>query len=245
MTADHPLFSFMPYGAPELLRDGRRNLFRATLLASVGCALVLAIAASLPRSSESPREVSQAIIPSFFSEKYDVQQAQERIKLDSNRASTPESGEIRPVADFDAPVDTDVAEPGTDLDDGKVGVGTGTESNDQGGGGGPGGPVIPSDTTPPFGTVAFVDEYPVAITQPKPDYPSMAHDAGIEGTVLVHVLVDRNGRVAEVRANRDRTVPLLESAALDAARRWVFRPALSNGHPVAVWVAIPFEFRLH
>jgi TonB family protein len=38
---------------------------------------------------------------------------------------------------------------------------------------------------------------------------------------------------------------MLDSAALEAARRFVFQPALSNGHPVPVWVAVQFRFRLH
>jgi protein TonB len=244
MTADHPLFSFMPYGAPEQLRDERRNLFRATLIASLACTLALALAAALPRSPDSAPEVMPGLMPTFSPERYEVQPEAERFRTRSSGPVTQDrAGEFKPVKDIDAPVDVQVAEPGTLVEDGDVGTGRTPEGPPSEGGRSD--PVIPGDTTPPFGSIAFVDEYPVAITQPKPAYPSMAMDAGIEGTVLVHVLVDRNGRVAEVRANRDRTVPILEGAALEAARRWVFRPALSNGHAVAVWVTIPFEFRLH
>jgi outer membrane biosynthesis protein TonB len=38
---------------------------------------------------------------------------------------------------------------------------------------------------------------------------------------------------------------LLQSAAVEAALRWVFKPALANGRPVPVWVAIPFRFQMH
>jgi protein TonB len=42
-----------------------------------------------------------------------------------------------------------------------------------------------------------------------------------------------------------RSVPLLDGAALDAVSRWRFTPALNNGRPVRVWVAIPVRFSLH
>ncbi len=38
---------------------------------------------------------------------------------------------------------------------------------------------------------------------------------------------------------------MLNDAALAAARLWVFKPALVNNQPVAVWTAIPFSFGLH
>jgi TonB family protein len=38
---------------------------------------------------------------------------------------------------------------------------------------------------------------------------------------------------------------MLDAAAEDAVREWVFAPALANGEPVAVWVGIPVKFSLH
>jgi outer membrane biosynthesis protein TonB len=38
---------------------------------------------------------------------------------------------------------------------------------------------------------------------------------------------------------------MLDSAAAGAVRQWVFKPALSEGEPVAVWVGVPFKFSLH
>ena len=37
---------------------------------------------------------------------------------------------------------------------------------------------------------------------------------------------------------------MLQDAASEAARKWTFTPAMLNGKPVAVWVAIPFHFKL-
>ena len=55
----------------------------------------------------------------------------------------------------------------------------------------------------------------------------------------------KTGRVLDARLDAKRQVLLLNEAALAGARQWVFTPALANGHPVAVWTAIPFHFRLH
>jgi protein TonB len=61
--------------------------------------------------------------------------------------------------------------------------------------------------------------------------------------VTLRVLVGLDGRVKDVSV--DRGSPLLDAAAIAAARQWVFTPALSNGRPVMVWVAIPVRFSLH
>jgi protein TonB len=42
-----------------------------------------------------------------------------------------------------------------------------------------------------------------------------------------------------------KSVPVLDDAAVAAVKQWVFKPALSNNKPVAVWVAVPVRFHLH
>jgi len=48
--------------------------------------------------------------------------------------------------------------------------------------------------------------------------------------------------VREVRVVR--SIPMLDEAAVTAVRQWVFKPALSQNRPVAVWVAVPVRFAL-
>ena len=83
-----------------------------------------------------------------------------------------------------------------------------------------------------------VDVLPEAIHKVPARCPAPATEAGAGGTVIVQVLVGRDGLVKDGRVVR--SVPLLDGAALEAARGWVFKPAESDGRPVAVWVAIPF-----
>jgi protein TonB len=88
-----------------------------------------------------------------------------------------------------------------------------------------------------------VEEVPVAVERPAPEYPAMAIKAGIEGTVFVQLLVDKTGAVRDVRVLKGPEI--LREAALKAAWKSVWRPAIQNKKPVAVWVAYPVKFKLN
>ena len=87
-----------------------------------------------------------------------------------------------------------------------------------------------------------VESEPVRITIDAPVYPEGAQSAGIEGTVLVRVLVGRDGRVKDVIYIDGPEA--LKAAADDCARTAVFKPALMDNRPVEVWVMMPVTFRL-
>ncbi|HET9253145.1 MAG TPA: TonB family protein [Candidatus Eisenbacteria bacterium] len=95
---------------------------------------------------------------------------------------------------------------------------------------------------PAEGVFVYFDEPPVPVHRPPPEYPAWARENGITGKVLLRVLVDPQGNVRRVSVVRG--VEGLTEAAQEALRRWTFRPATTNGRPVAVWVEIPVEFRL-
>jgi protein TonB len=90
----------------------------------------------------------------------------------------------------------------------------------------------------------YAESAPVSVTRVAPEYPSMAKDADVSGLVVTHVIVGGDGRVHDVRVDHRHSVMMLDEAASQAARQWVFKPARVNDHPVAVWVAVPFNFRL-
>ena len=98
------------------------------------------------------------------------------------------------------------------------------------------------DDHPAPGTWVVRDVEPEIVTRVVPPYPEFAYEAHVEGTVFVQVLVGRDGRVSEAIVRRGD--PMLCDAALAAARATRFRPASANGHPVAVWVLMPFRFVL-
>jgi len=61
--------------------------------------------------------------------------------------------------------------------------------------------------------------------------------------VLVRVLVGEDGFVKDQIIIQ--SVPMLDDAAASAAQTAVFKPALQKDKPVAVWMVIPIEFKLH
>lgn len=73
-----------------------------------------------------------------------------------------------------------------------------------------------------------------------PAYPQMAKEAGIEGTVHFDIVIDRQGRVSNIKVISGH--PLLIPAAIEAVKQWEYRPTLLNGQPVevATEVSIPF-----
>jgi TonB family protein len=106
--------------------------------------------------------------------------------------------------------------------------------------------IMPPPAEEPFapqGSV-YTEELPVCVTRVALDYPALAREADISGRVVTHVLVGADGRVHDVRVDRQHSVLMLDDAAAQAARELVFMPALVNSRPVAVWVAVPFNFRL-
>jgi periplasmic protein TonB len=76
----------------------------------------------------------------------------------------------------------------------------------------------------------------------RPLYPEYARVARIEGTVVLEAILDRNGRVDQLRVVK--SVPLLDQAALDAVRQWRYSPTVLNGQPVAVLMTITIKFTL-
>jgi TonB family protein len=91
---------------------------------------------------------------------------------------------------------------------------------------------------------AYFVELPVCVTRAAPEYPTMARDAHISGRVVTNVLVGADGRVHDVRVDQQHSVLMLDDTATQAARELEFIPALVNDRPIAVWVAVPFDFRL-
>ena len=75
-----------------------------------------------------------------------------------------------------------------------------------------------------------------------PEYPAIARSAMVEGTVLLHVLVGKDGKVRQVRV--DSGPDMLREAAVACAKSAMFNPAIFNGKPVEVWVAFPVTFHL-
>lgn len=103
--------------------------------------------------------------------------------------------------------------------------------------------VPPRESAPAPAFVAF-DAPPEPVFMVKPEYPRLAREAGIEGTVIVKVVVSETGKVIEASVVSSDVISDMENTALRAARRCLFEPAKQGSKTVKATVVIPFEFRL-
>jgi protein TonB len=86
---------------------------------------------------------------------------------------------------------------------------------------------------------------PQLVSAPKAQYPPMARTLKVEGVVVVSVLVDENGRVADARvAESSRQKAGLDEAAVEAAKRAQYRPATKDGVRVKMWTRLRIPFKL-
>jgi periplasmic protein TonB len=239
MKAAVSLFEFMPYGAPELLQSHRERLTGALLVSSIAIAASFVVVGGLARLIVVPL----VVIPPPPTKPHILETAPSWKLPPPAPAPTPHTpatnivGTPVPVnAEPDVPL---VRNEGSATDKGVPGPPVeGVHTDDS---------ALPPGDEPLPGPKDYVwaEQLPEPVAQVTPPYPEIAKEAGVEGLVIVLVLVGKNGRVLDVRLDEKRQAPLLNDAALAAAWKWVFTPALANGRAVAVWTAIPFHFRLH
>jgi TonB family protein len=78
------------------------------------------------------------------------------------------------------------------------------------------------------------------VTRVLPEHPSLARQAHIEGTVLFSVLIGTDGLVQDLHVISGH--PLLVPTAIDAVKKWVYRPTILNGNPVEVTTEVDVDF---
>jgi len=89
---------------------------------------------------------------------------------------------------------------------------------------------------------------PKLIQQVQPEYPLLAKKAGVEGTVLLRLIIGADGRVQEAKVLT--VIPPnakgvgFEDEAIKAVMQWKFTPALTAGKPTRVYYNVPVKFVL-
>jgi len=84
---------------------------------------------------------------------------------------------------------------------------------------------------------------PRKIFTPAPKYTKKARKARVQGPVIVQVIIDRDGKVMDIKVLKGLSHGLTEEA-VKAIRRWTFRPATFQGKPVPVFYTLTVNFRL-
>jgi protein TonB len=85
---------------------------------------------------------------------------------------------------------------------------------------------------------------PVYRSNPPPEYPAVARRRGYEGTVVVEVLVSKEGGVRDFRLFQSSGYRVLDRAATAAIKNWRFEPAKAGDEKIEMWVKVPVRFQL-
>lgn len=85
---------------------------------------------------------------------------------------------------------------------------------------------------------------PLYRRNPSPEYPMIARKRGYQGTVVLEVLVSREGRVKELSLSTSSGYPVLDQAALTSVKTWLFDPGTRGEEKVDMWVKVPVRFQL-
>ncbi len=103
----------------------------------------------------------------------------------------------------------------------------------------------PADAGPPPPKMVTISGAVMAgnlIKRTIPDYPPLAQAAGVQGVVVLHAVIGKDGRIRDLHVISG--PGLLQQAALDAVKTWAYRPYLLLGEPVEVETQINVVFTL-
>lgn len=101
----------------------------------------------------------------------------------------------------------------------------------------------PDDNTELVVSAKEVDVRATIKAKPKPAYTKEARRNGIQGFVILKVLLSARAKIARVRVVKGLPAGLTENA-IRAACKMEFKPAMKNGQPVSQWVTAEYVFRL-
>jgi protein TonB len=104
--------------------------------------------------------------------------------------------------------------------------------------------VTPPSDTGPTGPIRVGGNIrtPTKTHSAAPIYPPTAREAGVQGVIILEVVIGVDGAVSNARVLR--SIPLLDQAALDAVRQWRYEPTLLNGVPTPVIMTVTVNFAL-
>ena len=82
------------------------------------------------------------------------------------------------------------------------------------------------------------------LTDYRLNYPDRALERGLEGTVVLRLVVNENGKTEDVQIYKSSGFLMLDSAALQTAETFIFSPAVVDDKPTRSRIILPVEFKL-
>jgi protein TonB len=91
--------------------------------------------------------------------------------------------------------------------------------------------------------VSELDKPPTLVASVSPNYPNDLRKKRVEGSVTLVFLLDETGRIEDARVENS-SHPGFEQPALDALRKWRFKPGTKEGTPVKTHMRLPMNFKI-
>jgi len=85
---------------------------------------------------------------------------------------------------------------------------------------------------------------PVVINRTKPRYPEGARLFRIRGIVVVDCVIDKNGKMRDMRLKQVLPAATMSYAAMEAMHQWTFKPATLDDRPVDAYFTLTVNFKL-
>lgn len=232
------------YGAIELKRAYQSNLFKGLVIAA---ALHLSVMGSILLYQYITR-INEADIPVItirsiadLAPPPSVQAKPPQVQVEAPKIAPPSVGIPKPVPDEMVTEEVTIAtrqelativNPSAVSSSGSEGAALVIDIPDE--------DFLPSSTE-----FIAVEKEPVRIKSVTPEYPELARKAGLTGTVILRILVYKDGTVKDVIVARPSGSDVgFEESAVAAAKQWVFKPAIQNQKPISVWINYPVKFTL-
>lgn len=105
-------------------------------------------------------------------------------------------------------------------------------------------PQITKDNIVVSAAVITVKASPLYAENPKPVYPALAHRQNLQGTVILSVLVSKEGHVEKLKIHTGSGHTLLDASAMKSVKSWRFLPGIEADRPVAMEVLVPVHYKL-
>ncbi len=233
---------YSPYGAFELKSVYQKYLGLGTLITLSFILLILAVAwiiSALPGEDYSNVPTIRITTVADLGPPPSVTKKPHQVQVEAPQVAAPKVGIPKPVAD-DEVLDDDVVIATRDelaeivapditatVDGGDISV-----------------EIDPDDYLPAPDEFIPMEIQPKMIHNVQPDFPRLARQAGITGTVWVNALLDEEGNVLQAIVAKSSGTVSLDDAAVEAASKCRFSPGIQNGRPIKCWVTYPVEFVL-
>jgi len=94
------------------------------------------------------------------------------------------------------------------------------------------------------GAQAILEARPIYRINPPPEYPMIARKRGCQGNVVLEVLIDKQGKVIDLRVFSSSGYSILDKTAKASVKKWLFEPGMRGVEKIEMWVKVPIRFEL-